>query len=129
MSRAFISFTGASIYANSYFLGAPYKSLEINEHLNRCCQQATHPSSWLRCVNISSECHVGSVAGKPPQCCMTFIYICCQRITFLSYERLPGTACSNVSTHWIIIRTLGRSLKGTVCDLSINKEVAPRCQT
>lgn len=60
---------------------------------------------------------------------LTFIYICCQRITFLSYERLSRPACLNVVTHKFIIRTPGTRLKGPICDLNVNKRVAPQPST
>lgn len=56
---------------------------------------------------------------------LTFIYICCQRITFLSYERLSRPACLNVVTHKFIIRPPRTKLKGPICDPSVNKRVAP----
>lgn len=56
---------------------------------------------------------------------LTFIYICCQRITFLSYERLSRPACLNVVTHRFIIRSLGTKLKGPICDSNINNGAAP----
>lgn len=60
---------------------------------------------------------------------LTFIYICCQRITFLSYERLSRPACLNVVTHKFIIRTLGMRLKGPICDPHVNKRVASQPST
>lgn len=60
---------------------------------------------------------------------LTFIYICCQRITFLSYERLSRPACLNVVTHKFIIRTLGTRLKGPICDPNVNKRAALRFKT
>lgn len=59
---------------------------------------------------------------------LTFIYISCQRITFLSYERLSRPACLNVVTHKFIIRTLGARLKGQICDPTAYKRVAPHHQ-
>lgn len=59
---------------------------------------------------------------------LTFIYICCQGITFLSYERRSRPACLNVLTHKFIIRTLGTRLRGPTCDSNGDKGVAPRHQ-
>lgn len=56
---------------------------------------------------------------------LTFIYICCQTITFLSYERLSRPACLNVVTHRFIIRPLRTELKGPICDPNVNKRVNP----
>lgn len=56
---------------------------------------------------------------------LTFIFICCQTITFLSYERLSRPACLNVVTHRFIIRPLRTELKGPICDPNVNKRVNP----
>lgn len=55
---------------------------------------------------------------------LTFIYICFQRITFLSYERLYRPACLNVVTRKFITRTRGMRFKGPICDPNVNKRVA-----
>lgn len=55
---------------------------------------------------------------------LTFIYICFQRITFLSYEWLYRPACLNVVTCKFITGTRGTGLKGPICDPDVNKRVA-----
>jgi len=62
--------------------------------------------------------------SKASPALLTFIYICCQRITFESYEKLSGPACLNVVTHKFIIRALGTRLKGLICDPNANKRWA-----
>lgn len=59
--------------------------------------------------------------SKPSLALLTFIWICCQRITFVSYEKLSRPACSNVVTHGFIIRAPGMRIKGPICDPNVNK--------
>lgn len=64
--------------------------------------------------------------SKASAALLTFIYICCLRITFLSYERLPRPACLNVGALKFIIRSPGGRLKGPTCDSNVNKKGKPR---
>lgn len=84
-----------------------------------------HPSDLAELCKYQQRASCLLCFSKASATSLTFIYICCQRITFLSYERLSRPACLNVVTHKFITRPLGTRLKGPICDPNVNKRVTP----
>lgn len=85
----------------------------------------THPSDLAPLCKYQRRASCLLCFSKASATSLTFIYIRCQRITFLSYERLSRPACLNVVTHKFIIRAQGTRLKGQICDSNVNKRVVP----
>lgn len=94
-------------------------------HEDWCCHQALHPPILPLLCKYQQLASSLLCCSKASAALLTFIYICCQRITFLSYERLPRPACLNVAALKFIIRSPGIRLKGPTCDSNVNKKGKP----